>query len=303
MDMKHFEERFAMMIGELSPQTQEIVSHIPFGKRLRAKLIAMIAGNRSQSVDLACVIELIHAASLLHDDVIDDALTRRGVPSVNALFDNKTSIMVGDILYSHAFSKLPPLGENISKEVASAVVRLSEGELADVMLSKSFNTNEAAYLEMIGNKTAALISASALCAGELAGFDEKALGRYGELVGIAFQIIDDLLDITSDEKTLGKPVMNDISEGKTTLPYMYLYQSLDPQDKEKLLSLFKKELSDDDKKWIISQMEIKGVFAQSIAMVKSLCDEAIAIVNDLDVPLSTKENLIAMVGMMSQRVY
>jgi octaprenyl-diphosphate synthase len=301
--MKLFEERFAMLLGELSPQTQEIVSHIPFGKRLRAKLIAMIAGDTPQSVDLACVVELIHAASLLHDDVIDDALTRRGVPSINALFDNKTSIMVGDILYSHAFSKLPPLGENISKEVATAVVRLSEGELADVMLSKSFNTNEALYLEMIGNKTAALIEASASCAGHLAGYDTKALGRYGELVGIAFQIIDDLLDITSDEKTLGKPVMNDISEGKTTLPYMYLYEKFDSVEREKLLSLFKKGLTEDEKLWVKTQMEQKGVFTQSITMVKSLCDEAVGIVNNLDVSTATKENLIAMVGMMSQRVY
>ena len=127
----------------------DLVKRLPAGKRLRARLILEIAGNSLAAVKTAAVVEMIHAASLLHDDVIDDAYTRRGVSSINALFGNKTAIMLGDILYSKAFYELVYLDREIARLVSNAVVQLSIGERKDVVLSNSFNADRGLYLEKI----------------------------------------------------------------------------------------------------------------------------------------------------------
>ena len=130
------------------------------GKMLRSKLILKIAGVSKESIDLCAVVEMIHAASLLHDDVIDDADTRRGQPSINALFDNKTAIMFGDILYSKAFTQLTFMDQKIAYTISNAVTLLSIGEMLDVDLTNSFNSSYDKYLDMIYKKTASLIEAS-----------------------------------------------------------------------------------------------------------------------------------------------
>jgi len=244
------EKKIEQFIDELKDDyIKDLFKKLPVGKRLRAKLILKIAKCK-EAIDLAAIIEMIHAASLLHDDVIDDAMTRRGAPSINAIYGNKTSIMFGDILYSKAFFELTKFNEKIAKNVSNAVTKLSIGELMDVNLTKNFNTDINLYLDMIYKKTASLIEASARSAAILAGKDEKAYGLYGKNLGLAFQIVDDILDIVSDEKILGKPTMNDFREGKTTLPYIYLYNSMNDQERKHLLSLYKKEASEEEKKWI-----------------------------------------------------
>jgi len=224
---------------------------------------------------------MIHAASLLHDDVIDDANTRRGRVSVNASEGNKTAIMMGDILYSKAFFELNSISSEVAKVVSNAVVQLSLGELADVRLSTTFHTNRDAYLKMLYQKTASLMEASAESAAILAGKNRQAYRQYGRNLGLAFQMIDDILDITEDSKTLGKPALHDFEEGKVTLPYMYLYALLAEDEQIRLRSLHKKRLSDEEALWIKSMMKKHNIIEKSYAEAKVLIVEAIELMKSL----------------------
>jgi octaprenyl-diphosphate synthase len=248
------------------------------GKMLRSKLILKIAGVSKQSIELCAVVEMIHAASLLHDDVIDESDTRRGQPSVNALFDNKTAIMFGDILYSKAFTQLTFMDQKIAYTISNAVTLLSIGEMLDVDLTNSFNSSYDKYLDMIYKKTASLIEAASRAAAILAGLDEEKYALYGKNLGLAFQMIDDILDITQDSSTLGKPAMLDFVEGKVTIPYLLLHERL--ENKTKLESLYKKELTQEESLWIKEQMSITNALSDSILQAKQIGNEAINAVED-----------------------
>ena len=262
----------------------ELYDKVPKGKRLRAKLILKIAGESKKAVELASIVELIHAASLLHDDVIDEADTRRGVTSINHEFGNMTAIMLGDILYSKGFTKLTDLPNSVAKSVAGAVTKLSVGELLDVELAENFNKNQEIYFDMIYKKTASLIEASAYSAAFLANKDTSKYALYGRNLGLAFQIIDDVLDITSSSKMLGKPALNDFREGKTTLPYLYMYEKLNSNDKEKLLSYFKINLDENQTRWIKQKFDDTGAIMKSIEYAKKLGFEALDVIRDENLP-------------------
>ncbi|MBT0758841.1 polyprenyl synthetase family protein [Campylobacter lari] len=250
-------------------------SKLQGGKKLRSKLLLKIAGESDISYKICAIIELIHAASLLHDDVIDEAKLRRGVKSINAQFGAKNAIMLGDILYSKAFYELSLIDLKLAKIISNAVVMLSVGELMDVNLSETFNTDKKAYLQMIYNKTAILIEASARCGAILADLNEDDFAEYGKNLGLAFQIVDDILDIKGDEQALGKPAMNDFKEGKTTLAYMYLYEKLNPQDQEILKSYYKKDLSVDELAWIKNKMQGYEIFNQVNQELKTYANNAL----------------------------
>uniref|UniRef100_UPI0040475C48 polyprenyl synthetase family protein n=1 Tax=Aliarcobacter sp. TaxID=2321116 RepID=UPI0040475C48 len=256
----------------------ELLEKLATGKMLRSKLILKIAGITTESIKLCAVVEMIHAASLLHDDVIDEADTRRGKPSVNALYDNKTSIMFGDILYSRAFTELSQMDKRVAYTVSNAVTLLSIGEMIDVDLTNSFNKSYDLYLDMIYKKTASLIEASAKAAAILASKDEEKYALYGKNLGLAFQMVDDILDITQDSTTLGKPAMHDFVEGKVTIPYLLLHERV--QDKAKLESLYKKELNEEETNWIKEQMHITNALNDSISQAKEIGNIAIQAVED-----------------------
>ena len=259
----------------------ELLEKLATGKMLRSKLILKIAGVTKESIKLCAVVEMIHAASLLHDDVIDEADTRRGQPSVNALYDNKTSIMFGDILYSRAFTELSQMDKKVAYTISNAVTLLSIGEMIDVDLTNSFNKSYDLYLDMIYKKTASLIEASAKAAAIIAGLDEEKYALYGKNLGLAFQMVDDILDITQDSTTLGKPAMHDYVEGKVTIPYLLLYERV--QDKTKLESLYKKELTNEESAWIKEQMQITNALNDSILQAKAIGNEAInAVIDEKD---------------------
>lgn len=262
-------------VAKLDSYSLSLFDKLPAGKRLRAKLILKIAGESEDAVKLASIVELIHAASLLHDDVIDDAETRRGIASINAIFGNKTAIMLGDILYSKGFSELTTFPQEISKTIADAVTMLSIGELMDVELSKELNLNQELYFDMIYKKTAVLIEAAAKAAALLGDKDAEAFALYGKNLGLAFQIIDDVLDITMDSETLGKPALHDFQEGKTTLPYIYLLETLDGAEKEKLKGLYKKSLNEEESLWIKSIMMESGAIEKSVKLAQKLGYEAL----------------------------
>ncbi len=276
-------------------EVSRLFASLKGGKRLRAKLVGKIAQDHESAPLLGAIIELIHAASLLHDDVIDDADLRRGVPSVNATEGSKTAIMLGDILYSKAFSALVAFDAKIAKCVADAVTALSKGEMLDVKLSETFNDDADVYMQMLYFKTASLIEASAKAAALLCGKDADAHALYGKNLGLSFQIIDDILDIVSDTQTLGKPALNDFVEGKCTLPYIYLYQDLDSALKQRLTSLHRVKLSETDSEWITTQFQNYGSVEKSYLLARKLSDEAISAVND--------EALAAIIESMMKRSF
>ncbi len=283
--LKQVEELMRRHIESIGDsRSLELYDKVPKGKRVRAKLILKIAGESREAIELASVVELIHAASLLHDDVIDDADTRRGVTSINHAFGNMTAIMLGDMLYSKGFVELTYLPTEVARSVADAVTKLSVGELLDVELTASFNHSFDIYFDMIYKKTASLIEASAFSAASLVGKDTKKYALYGKNLGLAFQIIDDVLDITSSSEVLGKPALNDFREGKTTLPYLYMYEKLDKDDRLKLLSCFAKDLDDDESKWIKTKLEETKAVVESIELAKKLGYEALEAIKDENLP-------------------
>ena len=258
----------------------DMFENISSGKKLRSKLILKIAGENQISLKLCAVIELIHLASLLHDDVIDDSTIRRGKPSINALFGSKNAIMLGDILYSKGFYEIVSLNPQIAKIISKAVLDLSIGEMMDVDLGSKFSPNLDEYLKMIELKTAVLIEAAARSAAIIAKLDERSYGIYGKNLGLAFQIVDDILDIVSDENKLGKPAFNDYKEGKTTLPYILLYNALSADDKEILKGLWGKDLDDKEIRWIKDKFSEFNIVEKSKEFAKELGYKAISSVSD-----------------------
>jgi len=295
--MQRVENEIARLIGEIGyDEVTRLFGTLSGGKRLRAKLILKIAPSNEKAPLLAAIVELIHAASLLHDDVIDEATLRRGVASVNATEGSKNAVMLGDILYSKAFSSLVYFERDIANMIASSVTALSKGEMIDVKMAESFNDDEEKYLDMLYLKTATLIEAAASSAAILAGKDPVAHALYGRNLGLSFQIIDDILDITSDAETLGKPAMNDFVEGKCTLPYIYLYKVLGTDEKEKLKGLHAKLLSEEESAWIRAKMQEHKSVERSFELAQKLSDEAMNEMRD-------DEQLINILQTMIKRSY
>lgn len=261
-------------------KTNKLLTLLTSGKMLRSKLVLKIAGISEQSINICAIIEMIQSASLLHDDVIDDANTRRGEPSINALFDNKTSIMFGDILYSKAFTKLTQMPSDIAYHISNSVTLLSVGEMMDVDMGEKFNSNYDLYLDMIFKKTASLIEASARVAAIISNKNEENFALYGRNLGIAFQMIDDILDITSSSKTLGKPAMNDFVEGKVTIPYLLLHQRFDDKDKKYLESLYKKLLTNEEILWIKDNMKKTNALKDALKLAQKYGYEALEAIKD-----------------------
>jgi len=278
--MQRVEAEIAKLIKEIDyDEVTRLFDMLSGGKRLRAKLILKIAGFNDKAVLLASIVELIHGASLLHDDVIDEAKTRRGVESVNATDGSKKAVMLGDILYSKAFSELVEFDKKIAKIVSSSVTSLSKGEMMDVNMANEFNSDEDKYLNMLYLKTATLIEAASESAAILAGKDSKKYALYGKNLGLSFQIIDDILDITSDEATLGKPAMNDFVEGKCTLPYIYLYKELNDEDKKRLVNSHAKKIDIDESLWIKGKMKEYKTIEKSFELAQKLSNEAMQVIS------------------------
>ncbi|SDT25711.1 polyprenyl synthetase family protein [Pseudomonas oryzae] len=199
------------------------------GKRLRP-LLVLLAGNalgaRGERLNLlAATIEFLHTATLLHDDVVDKSGMRRGRSTANALWGNAPSVLVGDFLYARSFEMLVELGElPVMQTLANATRVIAEGEVLQLSKIRDASTTEEIYMEVIRGKTAMLFEASTHSAAQLAGASVEqaaALRTFGDALGIAFQLVDDLLDYRGDAATLGKNVGDDLAEGKPTLPLIY----------------------------------------------------------------------------------
>ena len=214
------------------------------GKRIRPLLLLLCARatnyNGSDHYSMAVVIELIHTATLLHDDVVDASSTRRGQETSNEIWGNAPSVLVGDFLYSRAFEiMVEPNSMQIMKVLSKATNQISEGEVLQLLNIKNAKVSQSEYFEVIEEKTACLFKAACEIGGILSNSDNKtisALVIYGLHLGNAFQIIDDTLDYESDSSIIGKEIGDDLSEGKVTLPMIYALEKTSGNDKKILIN-------------------------------------------------------------------
>lgn len=210
------------------------------GKRLRPMLLLLIhrlfGPTKDAAIRLGAVVEMIHAATLIHDDVIDEAQTRRGQPSANAVWGNQICVLGGDWLYMQAFQMaLRERNFTILDVLISLTQMMVEGELIQLERIGKIDVTEADYMELVDRKTASLFSACARLGALVGGADDAAelrVADYAWNLGMAFQLVDDILDFTARESVLGKPVGNDLREGKVTLPLIYALAEANPAERE-----------------------------------------------------------------------
>ena len=216
------------MASEHAPRIPEVTAHLveAGGKRLRPLLTLaaarMCGYDGPFHIHLAATVEFIHTATLLHDDVVDESQRRRGRPTANLLWDNKTSVLVGDYLFSRSFQLMVETGSlRVLDILANASATIAEGEVLQLTAAQDLATTEATYLQVVRGKTAALFSAATEVGGVIAGAPEphvRALFAYGDALGVAFQIVDDLLDYGGTAEVIGKNTGDDFRERKLTLP-------------------------------------------------------------------------------------
>jgi octaprenyl-diphosphate synthase len=244
--------------------TKYIVRHK--GKGLRPLLVLLSAHllgkPNKRTYAVATIVELLHTASLIHDDVVDDAEVRRNFPSINAVWKNKISVLMGDYLLAKSLISACETGElSIMSTLAETAKRLSKGELFQIEKSRKLDISEEDYLRIISDKTAALISAcsklGAMTVTKVTGEVDK-LGQYGENLGMAFQIKDDLLDFQSEPNVLGKAVGTDLKEKKITLPLILAFKEAPAKEKKEIISLVKKGVSNSDLKRIYKFADYYG---------------------------------------------
>jgi len=210
------------------------------GKRLRPILVLLasrvVGAVTDGTIRMAAVVEMIHAATLVHDDVIDIAQTRRGRPSSNAIWGNHACVLAGDWLYMQAFQvALRERNFHVLDLLIALTQMMVEGELLQLERIGKIDISEADYMELVDRKTASLFSACARLGAMMGGADEATEARLGEFawnLGIAFQLVDDVLDFTSHEKVLGKPVGSDLREGKVTLPLIYALEAASADERQ-----------------------------------------------------------------------
>lgn len=222
----------------------QIAEHIidSGGKRLRPLLVLLAAQAAGycgrQHIPLAAIVEFIHTATLLHDDVVDESNLRRGHKTANAVWGNAASVLVGDFLYSRSFQMMVEINQmRVMQILADTTNTIAEGEVLQLLHLHNADTDETAYLNVIKRKTAVLFSAATRLGAVLAGLteaEEEALACYGLNLGYAFQIADDVLDYVGDDRALGKNIGDDLAEGKPTLPLIYAIERSLPEQASSL---------------------------------------------------------------------
>ncbi|MCU0643903.1 MAG: polyprenyl synthetase family protein [bacterium] len=248
-DLKELEIRFQSIIETDVALIKDVFNHIVStkGKRLRPILLLLCSGLRGKptekSYQAAVIVELLHTATLIHDDVVDNSNFRRGAPSINSIWENKISVLIGDYLFAEVLHNITRLEDLRLIQIISNVTRqMSQGELLQMEKAKDFQIDEAIYFRLISNKTASLTAATCQLGAMTSTAPEpehvENLRIFGESLGIAFQIKDDLLDFDGSEKKLGKPIRQDLLENIITLPVLYSLKKADRATREEMLSIF-----------------------------------------------------------------
>ena len=255
------------------------------GKRFRPLLVLLVSSCAPDRIQenvykLAVAVEFIHTATLLHDDVVDQSDVRRGNRVAYRIWGAEPSVLSGDYLYSRAFNLLVEIGSlEILDSLSEATTQMARGEVLQLLRSYSPSTTREEYVEVINGKTASLIAASCKSAGYLAGFEGEdllAVERYGLNLGLAFQIVDDILDYTAERGVLGKAIGKDFMEGKVTLPVIVLMEMLKPDKRAELTTMFLKDVPDaEDFESVLELMVEHGTLEATIKVAAAYRDLAL----------------------------
>jgi octaprenyl-diphosphate synthase len=276
------------------------------GKRLRPLAVLLAASacgyKGRHHIDLAAIVEFIHTATLLHDDVVDGSSLRRSRDTANAVWGNEASVLVGDFLYSRSFEMMVDVGEmRVMDVLAHATNRIAEGEVLQLLNCNDPDTTERKYMEVIERKTATLFEAGTRLGAVLAGSapeTEAAMTAYGRALGIAFQLVDDALDYRADEREIGKNLGDDLAEGKPTLPLIRALEVGTPQQRE----LLRKAIESGGREHIEGVAEViastDGI-DYTVALARRFADEA----KDAVSQLPESRQSLALTGLADFAVY
>ncbi len=257
------------------------------GKMIRPALIllsGLACGKITQEhINAAAIFEMIHNVSLLHDDVIDEAKFRRGVPTVNSLHGNESAVLLGDFLLGKVMGMCTRQEKKIVEIIAGATMKTCEGELKQISQRGNWLINETEYLDIISGKTAALFEAACQTGAVLAGSDAKiaqAFSAYGRNLGIAFQITDDLLDLVGEQSKTGKTEGNDLDRNKLTLPLIHLLKKVEDTELQKIRKILRQNDGEPDKLWLIKKLTECSSIEYSIKTAQKFAQDAVASISN-----------------------
>lgn len=256
------------------------------GKNLRPAIVLLAGGacglhRPAWFVDLATAGELAHLSTLIHDDVVDEAATRRGTLSVNARWENKVAVLVGDYLVTQSLFMMARYDNaGLIRTMMECLQEMAQGELFQLLKSREGNTTEDDYYRVIRNKTSSLMAAVCRMPAQLCDASkehEDALVQFGWAFGDAFQIVDDLLDMTANEQVIGKPAFSDIREGKRTLPVLHMLEVLAGADRDRLEShIGSDNVTAADRRWLLEQLQATGADRFALDAARTAADRAAA---------------------------
>lgn len=284
-DLRNVELQFKKDLESDVPLIRKVGEYVlsSGGKRIRPALLLLSARlcgyNGSRQVPLASVIEFIHTATLLHDDVVDNAHLRRGNASANTLWGNEASVLVGDFLFSKSFSLMVRDGDlRILQVLSDATTMIAEGEVLQLLCTSDLDMTEQRYIEVVTSKTAVLISAACQAGAILGGMPpekESALADFGMDLGIAFQLMDDTLDYIANEAEFGKSIGHDLEEGKITLPLIRTLALCTPEERERIGDVVEKEvLENEDFATVFSLVDRHGGISYTVAAAQRRISQA-----------------------------
>lgn len=310
-DLAEVEEVLRRYIASSIPFVSDVAEYVirNGGKRLRPILClfaSRLAGATGPKViECAAAMEFFHTATLMHDDVIDNAQLRRGKPSANARWGNHVAVLVGDFFYCQASSLLVGTGNlKIIHRITEAMLATTEGEILEISKSNDLSTSEEDYLKIVTNKTAVLMASACEIGGLLANVSEEfisALGSYGRHMGIAFQLADDILDYVSEEAKFGKARGTDLREGKLTLPLLVALRHCHQEERRLIKeALITEKLEEGRLREIVSLINRYGGIEETLRRARSHADEARSALS-LFKPSIEKEAMVALAHYMIER--
>ena len=310
-DLDKVEQKLEEYLSSDSPLIFQVAQYLleRKGKRLRPALVLLSfdrdnSSNKDKALDAAVAVELIHTATLLHDDVIDQSTTRRGKASVNYRWSNLVSVLMGDYLLAKSFKILVQTGLTpLLKAVSKATESISLGELLQIQERGNYNLTERVYLKIITDKTASLFSVACKSGAIARGVDEKTqyiYQRFGEDFGMSFQIIDDLLDLVGDKEKTGKELGNDLQEGKITLPLIYALANSEDGTRDKIMKILEDGYKPEHFSQMCSFVKKEGGVEYSLKRAQDFGNEALGLISELN-PTEYKEALEKLVDFILTR--
>ncbi|MCA9742387.1 MAG: polyprenyl synthetase family protein [Deferribacteres bacterium] len=268
-DLDAFEKQFKSLLKSDVFLIDKVIGYFIArkGKRLRPIMSLLVSRLNGKTPSIkrysaAAIVELMHTASLMHDDVVDDSYKRRGFPSINSIWKNKVSVLTGDYMFSKVLVAMFDIRDFHAYDIVSTTAqRMSQGELLQLERSHDYWMEEEIYYRLIGDKTASLISAACQLGAVVSQSSEdeiQAMARFGENVGLAFQIRDDLLDLLGVEKVTGKPIGNDLRENKITLPLLHALKQAEKRDAKRIIKMMKKGLRNNNISTVVDFIKENG---------------------------------------------